>query len=396
MGAENILGRDERPTFFAVDDAPALGFEPPTPRKDLALRTYVRSLAGMQKEAIVVSSASDRAWRLVSDEGPYLDGHDEAPFPLAFLNAGMVASYMNEVVALAEQRDVQLDDIRLTLDNYYMMEGSAVRGTMKGGALPPELHVEAASTAERSQLLSLAADAVDASPLNGLLRGENTSLFTLTHNGADVELGRVARLEGPALKDLAERFDDLPVDGPDRAEELMVMGDPAEPHEGEGGAGSSLQAEQKRTLHVRGACTVRDDGLKQIEISLFKPSGSSFRMLSDEPSERGGGGRAPDAATLISAGVAFCFMTQFGRYISIQRREVDEYRVTQDTHFSWGGASAGTGRPGEADPVETHAYVDTSEDADFVREMLDMGEQTCFLHALCRTDLKTRLRLTRD
>ena len=28
-------------------------------------------------------------WRLVSDEGPYLNGHDAAPCPLAFLSVGM-------------------------------------------------------------------------------------------------------------------------------------------------------------------------------------------------------------------------------------------------------------------------------------------------------------------
>lgn len=29
------------------------------------------------------------------------------------------------------------------------------------------------------------------------------------------------------------------------------------------------------------------------------------------------------------------------------------------------------------------------------QEMLDISEQTCFLHAFCRTDLKTRLKVVR-
>jgi hypothetical protein len=37
--------------------------------------------------------------------------------------------------------------------------------------------------------------------------------------------------------------------------------------------------------------------------------------------------------------------------------------------------------------VETHVYLATPEEEEFSRTTLDMGEQTCFLHATCRTDL---------
>jgi len=43
--------------------------------------------------------------------------------------------------------------------------------------------------------------------------------------------------------------------------------------------------------------------------------------------------------------------------------------------------------------VETNLYVESGEDDDFARKLLDMSEQTCFLHAFCRTDLKTRIRV---
>ncbi|MFV1963712.1 MAG: OsmC family peroxiredoxin, partial [Acidimicrobiia bacterium] len=53
------------------------------------LRTVVRALVGMQKEAAVTIEPDGSVWRLVSDEGPYLNGTDLAPFPLAFFAAGM-------------------------------------------------------------------------------------------------------------------------------------------------------------------------------------------------------------------------------------------------------------------------------------------------------------------
>jgi hypothetical protein len=38
-------------------------------------------------------------------------------------------------------------------------------------------------------------------------------------------------------------------------------------------------------------------------------------------------------------------------------------------------------------------FLDSGEDDAFARAALDMGEQSCFLHALCRTDIKTRVRV---
>jgi hypothetical protein len=158
--------------------------------------------------------------------------------------------------------------------------------------------------------------------------------------------------------------------------------------------GSSLAENQDRTLHVRGICTLRGDGIRQIEQHLYNPRGSIFHFLCEEAPENSGKGRAPDAASYISAGIGFCFMTQFGRYASIVRKPLAEYRIVQDTHFSAGGASGGTGKPGKTDPVETHVYLTTGEDDEFARTALDMSEQTCFLHAFCKAELKAKVRVT--
>jgi organic hydroperoxide reductase OsmC/OhrA len=106
-------------------------------------------------------------------------------------------------------------------------------------------------------------------------------------------------------------------------------------------------------------------------------------------------GRAPDANNLISAGIGFCFMTQFGRFVSMLKLDLPDYRIVQDTHFSLGGASGGTGKAGSADPIETHVYLETSESDATAQEMLDISEKTCFLHAFCKTDLKTKLKIKR-
>jgi len=393
---ENIIGSSGLAPFFRVGNADEIGIAPPPLRRGDALRTWVRSLSGFQKEALVTSARTGATWRLVSDEGPYLDGHDAAPCPLAFLSTGMAASYMNEMTALAARDGVAIRRLRLVQDNYYTMQGSMRRRTMVGGALPVELRVEIDCDLEDGPLGELLMNAIHASPLNGLMRGRLASLFTLAKNGKELEPAEVAPLGASILADPGDRFGAAAPVPSDLV--LMQPVGPTPKKEVAGGTSapsSSLSDEQNRTLNIGAECILREDGLKEIVQRQYSPHGTSFRFLSEEAPAGGGPARAPDAASYISAGIAFCFMTQFGRFISMLKLNLDEYRIVQDTHFSLGGASGGTGRAGEADPVETHVYLTTTESDDVAREMLDISEKTCFLHAFCRTDLKTRLKVVR-
>ena len=387
------------PLFFAVDES--AGLEAPAERLDQSQRTSVRHLSGMQKEALVTSSRSGTTWRLASDEGDYLDGDDVAPCPLAFMTTGMVCSYANEVVALAEERDVEFSDLELVQDNFYTMTGSALRGDMTGGALNPEIEVRIDADADEAALRKLVDDAFTSAPVTGLLRGELENAFALALDGQRLEADRVAELDAPLLDAEAHRFEEIPRDAGEQDPPLgrntgrttpEFTGDRGKYTSGES---SSLASEQDRVLHLRGTCTLRDDGLKSVEVELFSPRGSVFELLSDEPEGHGGRGRAPDATTYVAAGLGFCFMTQFGRYAGIVGKELADYRIVQDTHFAAGATAGSSGEPAHADPVETHVFLRSSEGEDFARDVLDMSEQTCFLHALCRTDLEPEVTVTR-
>ena len=387
------------PLFFAVDES--AGFEAPAERLDGAQRTRVRHLSGMQKEALVTSGRSGSTWRLASDEGDYLDGDDVAPCPLAFMTTGMVCSYANEVLALAEERDVELSDLELVQDNYYTMTGSALRGDMTGGALNPEVEVRIDADADEAALQELVADAVESAPVTGLLSGQLENAFALSLEGQRLDTDRVPELDEPLLDAEAHRFEEIARDAGEQDPPLgrntgrktpEFTGDRGEYTSGES---SSLASEQDRVLHLRGTCTLREDGVKSVEVELYSPLGSVFELLSDEPEGHGGRGRAPDAMTYVAAGLGFCFMTQFGRYADIVGKELADYRIVQDTHFAGGAAGGGSGGPGRADPVETHVFLRSSEGEAFARDVLDMSEQTCFLHALCRTDLEPEVSVTR-
>ncbi|EKF20681.1 OsmC family protein [Nitratireductor pacificus] len=385
----NVLKERGGPLFFKVDGGAGRVLEPPHPRLGTVVRTAVRSLTVMQKEALVSSSRTGETWRLASDEGVYLNGYDYAPAPLALLSVGMVSSYMNEIEALAKARGITIRRLRLVQDNFYTMQGSALRGTMIGGAKDIGLETQIDSDADMETLRALVYDAVSASPLNGLMRGQKESLFTLNHNGRSIANAKALPVKGPSVPDPLPAFESyVPAQGDWSG--IMTRTGVMTPENDNTAtfAGGALTETQDRLLHLRVYASRREDGVKEIVQYLYNPHGTIFRFQSDEQ------GRAPDAESYISAGIGFCFMTQLGRYAKIAKKDLHDYRIVQDAHFSLAGASDGTGKAGSADPLETHCHLFSGEDDDFARTALDMSEQTCFLHAFCRTDLKARVRIS--
>ncbi len=153
-------------------------------------------------------------------------------------------------------------------------------------------------------------------------------------------------------------------------------------HGVEGGAGSSLQAEQKRTLHVHGDARVIDGMTMETCIRLFKPTGSSFRFRCDEVSALDGDESAPPPLAYTAAGVGFCYMTQLGRYAHILGKELGAYSLlVQDMSFRFAGDISDGTLEVTAEPVDTHVFLHSGESDDLARDFIHTGARTCFLHA---------------
>jgi organic hydroperoxide reductase OsmC/OhrA len=388
------------PLYFIAEDASAAGFPMPPNPHGQSLRTWVRSLGGMQKEALVVSAATGTAWRFACDEGAHLGGHNQAPNPLTYLSAGMIASYMNEITALADQRQIELRDLELVLDNHYFREGDFRKGTMSSDALPPKVNVICEADCDDQTLNTLVYEAIIASPLNGLARGSHPSLFALVHNGVEVKPKNLTPLGNPPFANPGDNFPNLKpmANSPAVSDLIQLM-----PEEGpaietliKSRTPSPELDDSKLLLHMHSSCQLRPDGVKEILKEQFANDVPSWRYLSDEGKGFGGEGRAPDAASLISAGIALCFMTQMGRFSHMAKLPLNEYSIIQDTHFSLGGASGSTGQVGIAKPVETHVFLETDADDATAQQILTVGEKTCFLHAYCRNDLKPKVRATKS
>lgn len=361
---------------------------------DLTYSTVVRALEGMQKEAIIASSESS-TWRMVSDEGPYLHGTDLAPFPLAFFTAGMQFSFMSSFLEAARQRDLPIDALGLEQDNGYSMEGSFLRGDAKGGAMPAALHLKIESRAPADEIAGAVHAAEANSPAQSLMREALANTFALEQNGEPINLQSLppspASESSDAEPTFAARFEALePADPSGYRDGIIRKTRAAETVHGvEGGAGSSLQAEQKRTLHVHGDAQLVGDGLMESTIELIKPIGSTFRFLCDETRTRQGNESAPPPLAYLCAGIGFCYMTQLSRFAHIIKQPLRSYGIVQRNAFTLEPTGEATGA--SAHPVDTRVVLEADRSTDEARDLVATGERTCFLHASMRGAYRSRI-----
>lgn len=385
------------PLVFSISDAPEVVTNPPG---HVTVVADVHALDGMQKEALV-RVGSGRTWRMLSDEGPYLNGADMAPFPLAFFAAGMQFSFLSELGRGARARSVALTSVELVQETFYSMEGSFLRGDATGGAMPVRLEVVVESEAEPDMVAEVVRMAAARSGPQALMRDALTSLFALTHNGHRCEIDGLA--SSASARAEAPDFDGV-VPDPEHTiwDDIITKTQEAEQVHGvEGGAGSSLKAEQKRTLHIHGEARMTDGMGMETDIRLFKPIGSSFRFQCDETRENGGDERAPSPLAYVAAGVGFCYMTQLGRYAHIRKKDLAAYSLTQENGFAldgFAGADADTSSPTASESVtarafDTHVFIESSETDEVAADFMRTGARTCFLHAAMRDRYPSDIRL---
>ena len=347
----------------------------------VATRVHVRALEGMQKEAVVTmaSSAGEQTWRMVSDEGPYLDGTDLAPFPLAFFSAGLQFSFLSEIMRHTREQGVTLQALALSQDTFYTMNGSALQGTMIGGAKPVEVKVRIESDAAPETIAHIVSLARQTSPAHILMQNILSNVFSLSFNDKELAVTEVnPSSEWPAYEPEAVFAQVHPVEAADFQEGIITKLTTAERIEGvEGGASSSLKPIQKRTLQIHGEAKLLEGTLLETIIQLRTPIGSTFRFLCDAGPDDGPQKITPSPMTFLSTGVGFCFMTQIGRYAHITKQALQGYQIIQDNIYK-------TGEMVQVLPFNTRTFIQADEADEVAQKTLSMSERTCFLHAAMR------------
>ncbi len=348
------------------------------------IKVEARQMEGHQKEAVVTEGVDGSTWRLTSDEGKHLRGTDLAPFPLGFFNAGMQSDLYGRIRTLAATRSIALDAVEIRVTNHYWLTGSFIHGTGEGHAEAPDIEVRMQSGASTETIRALVATAMNASPAIAFLRtpllGNTFGLYVNGRrrqvagaaNSASADAGDPYRVYARAPRPLdANGRHDLIEKG--RVEEGTP--EPASP---------TVTNKLIRNVHGEGQSLGRD-GMYEADTWLGMPGTSHFRLASDE----GAANTAPCGLALLSAAIAFCYMTQLSRYIENMKMNIRGVRLVQSNPYVAGSNAA-------AEPIDTHLFLNGEAPEETHLQLLTIAARTCYLHAASKTATEPNLRIVHN
>jgi hypothetical protein len=382
--AETIASSGFPPGFKTRNGSRRPGVILGTAGRDV-FKVEARHLAGHhQKEAVVTEGDHGSSWRMVSDEGVHIKGDDLAPFPLGFFNAGLQADLANRLYFAARARGIALDELNLQCRTGYSMTGAFFRGDGVGYAEPAKILVSLTSAANATAIRALVAAAVQASPALAAMRDAVANTFAIYINGkrravttppdaggADAADPLKTHAHAPSPLPNAGTLPDLILKTGQKRDGTPTLTAPA------------ATPDQRIVRHVVGTCRAMPDGSTRTDVALQLPGMSHFALRSDESAAD----RAPSGLALISAGIAFCYMTQLSRYIDYMKYRIRQVRLVQYHPYAFDGTT------GTIEPVATHLFLHGDESDDTHEKLMRISATTCFLHATLKAALAPQIRV---
>jgi len=333
-------------------------------------KVEARQMFGHQKEARLTEGDQGPIWRLTSDEGLHLKGTDLAPFPLGFFNAGIQGEIIHAIVSTAKMQGVDIERIKVKLVNHYWLTGSFVLGTGEGHAEPSDLAIEIQSQAPQPQVAALLKAALDKTVALDFLKQPLANTFAIYLNGN--------RHKVVGLNDSPE----LPV-----ADPFMVHGKAPQPLAASDGSGiieklaTRVEGELLAAPSGTTSKIIRDvfgfaewakgQNFSTAESWLGVPGTTHFAYRMDV----GEAGHFPTGLGMLSASIAFCFMTQLSRYIENMKLAIGGIRLVQFSPCAIDPQGA------RALPLDTHLFLNGSATEVVCTKLLSISEKTCYLHA---------------
>ncbi|MFG0266148.1 MAG: OsmC-related (seleno)protein [Rhodopirellula sp. JB055] len=144
--------------------------------------------------------------------------------------------------------------------------------------------------------------------------------------------------------------------------------------------GSSLAPVQKREVVLRLEAESLDNMKKRATVRVEQPRGSTFEIICDEGPYLNGDDSAPPPLAYYSASIAFCLLTQLSRYASIKKLDITSMKLSQETRFAMEGSVIQGTLTGQGVEVVTHLDIESNESEETIRKMIEVGENSCFIH----------------
>lgn len=350
-----------------------------------------RQMFGYQKEGVLHEGATGSVWRMATDEGKHLGGTDLAPFPLGFFNAGLHGDLINRILTIAKARDIQIDDLKLDLWNGYYIIGSFIRGDGVGYGEPADIVAKVSSPAAAADVSKMIHDAVKASPALDLMRTSFDNTFAIYVNGRRRVVTSLTNSDAPDAADPYKTHSapPKPMDGSDELKEIIWRTGVKEDGEAQPAPNGTDEKLKRIVRTVPGHSVLLDPaGVTETDTYLGLDGMSHFKLKSDERADMD---QAPSGLGHIAAGIAFCYMTQIGRYIQHQKFNIRGVRLVQHTPFVTTGNPADGSWTGKAEPADTHLFLSGEEDDATHEKLMTIAANTCYLHATMLAELEPKV-----
>jgi uncharacterized OsmC-like protein len=343
--------------------------------------TEARAINGYQKEGIVHEGEGGSVWRLTTDEGLHLGGHDVAPFPLGFYNAGLHGDFINRMRTIAAARNIAIDDFDLYIQNGYYVVGSFIRGDGKGHVEPSHVRVRLSSSASPEAVKALVDDAIKASPAFATMSQPLTNTFAIYVNGRRRVVTSLTNSDAPDAADPYRTYGKVPspLAGSDEFDDIIWKTGETNAGEIQPAVNGTDDKIKKIVRTVNGDSEMLDTpGATLTDTVLGLDGMSHFQFKSDERPDRD---QAPCGLSYIAAGIAFCYLTQLERYTIHQKFNIRGARLVQYTPFTLTGDPADGSWTGGVAPADTHLFLSGDEDEDNYERLMTMAANVCYLHA---------------
>lgn len=334
------------------------------------IKVEARQMTGHQKEAVVTDGRTGDSWRLPSDEGAHLKGSDLAPFPLGFFNAGLQGDLFQRIRHVFRQERQDVPHVEIDLVNYYWLTGSFALGSGQGHAEPTEIRVKIESQAPPSAVAKMVLQAVDQSPAIDLLRTPVENTFALYINGRRRQVAEIAQSPAADAADPFHTYRSAPQPLTPKAGTGLIV--KSSRSEGDQSKPVLRGTPPRTTIQVQGQGRL-EAGSDEAEVEswLALPGASHFLFKSAAADNL----HAPSGLALLSAAVAFCYMTQLSRYIDTMKMAIKGVRIVQLNPYA---IEAGKGR---ALPIDTHLFLNGNAPEETHLKLLLIAARTCYLHA---------------
>jgi hypothetical protein len=344
------------------------------------IQVEARQMFAHQKEAITTEGKIGDVWRLPSDEGLHLHGTDLAPFPLGFFNAGIQGDLFHLIHQLALNENIAIDAINIELSNHYWLTGSFILGTGEGHAEPTNIRIQVQSSSPKPVLTQLINQAIQLSPAIQFLRGQLKNSFALYINGRRRPTPGLIECSGDDAVDpfLSHSKAPTPLSSQSIGDLLIKL-----PTKEDGEiklAPKTIEGKMLRNVLGKGSWK-KGDHFAEMDTWLEMPGTTHFAYKTDV----GGYGEAPSGLSLMSSGIAFCFMTQLARYVEGMKMDIHGIRLVQINPYQMNGEI------GKASPIQTHLFLNGNAPEETHTKLLEIAERTCYLHASASTPLEPEI-----